>query len=216
MTGATNVKFVDDITLVTIDMGKLMSDSMKTATDQRVNRSRENKLDINVTNTTECLMILVQNNGLPLIKVNGEFIERVDPSKHVGIVIRSDLKWHLQCLLYEFKCSRIYYLVKLKISGLCQFDLLPIYVSLIRIAVRHLVHRIVQRVVSDNGVYPERSFQESVVQGVIPDTCPILRLPTLTERHDLMCKRLFNVMFDPHRRHHILPVKRHLVNYIIP
>ncbi len=90
VTEAKNVKFVDDSTLVTIGRKNLKSDSMQRATDQTVKWSKENKLSINATKNKRNFG---QDNSLPLIELNGGFIESVNQSKLLGVIIRSDLKW---------------------------------------------------------------------------------------------------------------------------
>ncbi len=78
---------------VTTGRKNLKSDSMQRATDQRAKWSKENKLGINATKTTEILISLGHDISLPFIELNGWFIERVNKSKLLGDIISSDLKW---------------------------------------------------------------------------------------------------------------------------
>ncbi len=61
--------------------------SMQRATDQSAKWSKENKLGINATKTKEILISFGQDNSLPLIELNGGFIERVNQSKLLGVNI---------------------------------------------------------------------------------------------------------------------------------
>ncbi len=55
--------------------------------------SKENKLGINATKTKEILISFGPDNSLPLIELNEGFIERVNQSKLLGVIISSHLKW---------------------------------------------------------------------------------------------------------------------------
>ncbi len=119
VTEAKNVKFVDDSTLVIIGRKNLKSDSMQRDTDQTAKWSKENKLGINATKTTELLIRFGQDNSLPLIELNRGFIERINQSKLLGVIISSDLKWDAHAHYINSKATkRIHYLRELKRSGL--------------------------------------------------------------------------------------------------
>ncbi len=84
VTEAINVKFVDDSTIVTIGRQNLKSDSMQRPTDQTKKWSKENKLVITATTKTKTKLISFgQDNSLPLIELNGGFIESVKQVKAI-------------------------------------------------------------------------------------------------------------------------------------
>ncbi len=111
VTEATNVKFVDNLTLVTIGRKNLKSDSIQRAADQTAKWPKENKLGINATKVKESLICFGQDNSLLLIKLNGGFIKRVNQSKLLGFIISSDLKWDAYVHYINSKAAkRIHYL----------------------------------------------------------------------------------------------------------
>ncbi len=218
VTEAKNVKFVDDSTLVTIGRKNLKSDSMQRATDQTAKWSKEIKLGINSTKTKEILIIFGQDNSLPFIDHNGGFIERVNQSKLLGVIISSDLKWDAHVHYINSKATkRIHYLRELKRSGLSQSHLPHMYLALVRSVFEYACQ------VWSTGLTKElcqtlESIQKRAFKIVVPkesyqNACLTLRIPTLKERRESLCKSPFNAMKDPsHRLHHMIPVKRNLGN----
>ncbi len=158
------------------------------------------------------------DNSLPLIELNGGFIERVNQSKLLCVIISSDLKWDAHVHYINSKAAkRIHYLRELKRSRLSQFHLLHIYVALVRSVVEYACH------VWSTGLTKElcqmlesiqkRAFKIVVPKGSYQNVCLTLRISTLKERRESLCKSLFNAMKDPsHRLHHTIPVKRNLGN----
>ncbi len=134
VTEAINVKFVDDSTIVTIGRQNLKSDSMQRPTDQTKKWSKENKLVITATTKTKTKLISFgQDNSLPLIELNGGFIERANQSKLLCVIISSGLKWDDHVHYINSKATkRSHYLRELKRSGLSQSHLLHIHFALVR------------------------------------------------------------------------------------
>ncbi len=63
-----------------------------------------------------------------------------------------------------------------------------------------------------NGSIP-RAFKIVVPKESYQNACLTLRIPTLKEKRESLCKSLFNAMKDSsHRLHHMIPV--HIINKI--
>ncbi len=217
VTEAKNVKFVDDLTLVIIGRKNLKSDSMQRATDQShqtAKWSKDKKLGINATKTKEILIGFGQDNSLPLIELNGGFIERVNQSKLLGVTISSDLKWDAHAHYINSKAAkRIHYLRELKRSGLSQSHLLHIYLPLVRSGVGYACQvwstALTKELCQTLESLQKRAFKIIVPKESYQNACLTLRIPTLKERRESLCKSLFNAMKGPsHRLHHMIPAKR--------
>ncbi len=74
-TVATDVKFVDDSTLVDIRNKNTKSDRMQEAANEAASWSEENRLGINETKTKQIIVWLGNNNDIPPLEVNGKEIE---------------------------------------------------------------------------------------------------------------------------------------------
>ncbi len=84
------------------------------------------------------MISFAQDNSLPFIELNGGFIERVNQSKLLGVIINSDLKWDTHVHYINSKSAkRIHFLRELKRSGLSQFHLLRINLALVRSVVEY-------------------------------------------------------------------------------
>ncbi len=222
VTKAKNVKFVDDSTLVTIGRKNMKSNNMQRATDRTAKWSKENKLGINATKTKEILISFGQNDSVTLIERNGGFIERVNQSKLLGVIISSDLKWDAHVHYINSKATkRIHYLRKRKRSGLSQSHLLRIYLALVKSVVEYacqvwstgLTKELYQTLESTQ----KRVFKIVVLKESYQNACLTLRIPTLKERCESLCKSLFNAMKDPSDRlHHMMPATRNLGNRFYP
>ncbi len=90
---------------------------------------------------TKKLIHFGQDNSLPLIELNGGFIESLNPSKLLGVIISSDLKCDAHVHYINSKAAKsIHYLRELKKSALSQSHLLRIYLALVRSVVEYAYH----------------------------------------------------------------------------
>ncbi len=154
--------------------------------------------------------------------LNGGFIERVNQSKLLGVIINSDLKWNAHVHYINSKAAKwIHFFKELKRSGLSHSHLLWTYLALVRSVVEYAYQ------VWSTGLTKElcqtlESIQKRAFKIVVPtesyqNACLTLRIPTLYERRESLCKSLFIAMKDPsHRLHHMIPVKRNVGNRPYP
>ncbi len=175
--------------------------SLTVCKELQTRQRNESKLGINARKTNEMVICFGHDNSLPLIERNGGFIERVNQSKLLGVLISSDLKWdaHVHCINSK-ATNRIHYLIELKWSGLSQPHLLHIYLALVRSVVEYACE------VRSTGLTKElcqtlKSIQKRAFKIVVPkesyqNACLTLRIPTLKERRESLCKSLFNAMKD--------------------
>ncbi len=90
---ATDVKCMDDSTLVDTENKNTKSDRMQEAANEAASQSVENRLEINETKTKEIIVWFGNNNDIPPLELNGKGIECVHQSKLLGIVISDELRW---------------------------------------------------------------------------------------------------------------------------
>ncbi len=164
----------------------------------------------------------VQDNSLPLIELNREFIERVNQSKLLGVIISSDLKWDAHVHHINSKVAKmIHYFRELKRSGLSQSHHFHIYLGLVRSVVEYACQvwstGLTKELCQTFNSIQKRAFKIVVPKESYQNACLTLRIPTLQKRHENLCKSLFNAMKVPsHRLHHMIPGKRNLGNRSYP
>ena len=72
-------------------------------------------------------------NTVPMLTIDGNEIDNVQLAKLVVVTISSDLTWNKHVENIDAKAwKRVYMLYQLKRAGICQHDLVTIYVSVIR------------------------------------------------------------------------------------
>jgi hypothetical protein len=140
----------------------------------------------------------------------------------IGIVISDDLGWDAHVHHINSKASkRIYYIRELKRSGLTQSDLIRIYLALVRSVCEYACPVWSTDITKGQNntleSIQQRAFRIILLKQPYLEACDELQIPTLKNRHDSLCKKLFQSMCDPsHKLHHMIPPKRNLRNRTYP
>jgi hypothetical protein len=125
-------KFVDDVTLCEV-VADPSTSQMQVATNQLVEWSRQNLMNINTKKTKEMMFGQILSNPLPQIAVNNGTVERVSSFKLLGVIITNNLRWDEHITLICSKANkRLHYLKLLKRCSVSADDLLNYYKSVIR------------------------------------------------------------------------------------
>lgn len=177
--------------------------------------SKDNNLNPNPTKTKEMIIKFTQSElQLNPILLNDLEIERVDKSKLLGIIINNKLTWndHVE-YIYTKACKRLYFLTMLRRSGSDKEDLKMYYTSVIRSVLEFSC-----QVWSTGLTIGEQDKLESIQKRAFKIITQNedyevakheLNLPTLEERRNSLCKKLFTEMQrNDHKLHHLLPPTR--------
>ena len=96
-----------------------LSCKMQCASNELVQWSEENKLNINTRNTKEIILSQRCNSQMPTVNIQGEDVERVTKFKLLGVIVNQSQKWNDHILSLQRKAnSRIYFQKSLKRPGL--------------------------------------------------------------------------------------------------
>ena len=88
-------KFVDDTTVTElVAKSAELSCRMQCACNELVQRSDDNKLNINNRKTKKLIMGQLYNSQVPTVNIQGEDIERVTKFKLLGVIVNQSLKWN--------------------------------------------------------------------------------------------------------------------------
>ena len=105
--------------------------------------TKENSMRINPDKTKEIMMICFSkdrghSDALSNLVINDSIVERVQPSKILGVIVSNDLSWnqHIEGIITKAS-KRLYVLYQLKRAGVSQKDLLRVYLSVIRPVVEY-------------------------------------------------------------------------------
>ena len=85
------------------------------------------------TNQNKCLSVVCKTPSSEVLSQDGNEIDNVQYAKLIGVTISSDLTWnkHVENIVAKAG-KRVYMLYQLKRAGICQHDIVTIYVSVIR------------------------------------------------------------------------------------
>lgn len=133
-------KYVDDLTL---KESRLFSEqsSMQTAINQLDTWSSENCMSLNEDKCKLiCISFMKDPPPSPVILLNGKAIEYTEDACILGVWISADMKWgkHVTTIIKKAS-SRLFWLKKLKRSGVCTEDLCAIYLLYVRPVIEYAV-----------------------------------------------------------------------------
>ena len=129
-------KYVDDSTLFEICNTTDVS-VMQESIDRAVNWTHNNCMKINSKKSKEMVICFTPDenfrNSIPSIVIEGNIVETVEYAKLLGVTLSNDLTWnrHVDCIVKK-AAKRVYMLYQLKRAGISQFDLVTVYISVVR------------------------------------------------------------------------------------
>lgn len=214
-TDCTTIKYVDDTTIYKIT-NDVTDQTLQRATDTAIAWSKRNNMKINPIKSKEMLISYAKKNPpiVPPIIIDHQDIERVTSCKLLGVMLNEKLTWddHIN-MIYKKACQKLFFLTKLRRTKATSADVMKIYVATIRPCVEYAcqlwhggltgaqhkqLESIQERAMA--MAYPALSYEEA---------CQITGLPTLKERRDTMCSRLFLSAQEPtHKLYPLLPEPR--------
>ena len=205
-----DVKFMDDATITEIRQ-KSKGSELQTSADQVCNWSEVNHLGINTDKTKEMLFSFGNPPKIDPLIMNGVEIERVKKTKLLGVMITDNLKWDEHIDYINGKASkRLYFLRRLKRSGLEDRELIVLYVSMIRSVLEYACpvwSTCLTIGLSDTiESIQKRAFHIIDSSLTYEEACTKFQMQTLKERRDDICAKFFQKMTLPnHRLHDLLP-----------
>ncbi len=128
-------KYIDDGTMFEICTSGSASRLQDSANDV-AQWSKENDMRLNPKKTKEMLISFAREpthvNSVPNINNDGVDIERVTQAKVLGVTVSSNLTWnaHVDNIVTKAR-KQVYILYQLKRAGICQCDMVKIYLSVI-------------------------------------------------------------------------------------
>ena len=140
--------------------------------------------------------MLKNQPSLQPLMIDNQYLGMVQTTKLLGVYLTSDLKWTKHVTRICSKASkRLYALRLLKRNGVQSCDLQKVYCSFVRPILEYACpvwHSSLSILLSDQIehiqkralriILPNMSYQESL---------SMLKLPTLTERRELLCMRFY-------------------------
>ena len=205
-----DVKFMDDATITEIRQ-KAKGSELQNSADQVCDWSAINHLGINTDKTKEMLFSFGNPPAIDPLVMNGVEIERVHETKLLGVMITDDLKWDTHIDYVNKKASkRLYFLRRLKRSGLDSRELIVLYVSMIRSVLEYACpvwSTCLTIGLSDTLESIQiRAFRIIDSSLSYEEACEKFQMQTLKERREEICKKFFMKMTNPtHRLHDLLP-----------
>jgi hypothetical protein len=213
-TDCPTIKYVDDTTIYHVS-NEANDNSLQTAVNTAVDWSNRNSMKINASKTKEMMICFSKSPPLiPHITIDSKEIERVTSFKLLGIEINDNLNWndHIE-KVYKKACQRLYFISQLKRTKISSNGIVKVYVTLVRPILEYscqlwhaglnahhqeLLESIQERALS--MAFPLLAYEDALIEASIP---------TLSERREELCKRLFSMAQDPtHKLHNLLPPER--------
>ena len=205
-----DVKYMDDATITEIRL-KSKGSELQTSADEVCSWSATNRLGINTDKTKEMLFSFGNPPDIQPMVMNGVEIERVKKTKLLGVMITDDLKWDLHVEYIHKKASkRLYFLRRLKRSGLSCDELIVLYVSMIRSVLEYACPVwstcLTKGLIDDLESIQRRAFRIIDSSLSYESACEKFDMQTLLERREDICAKFFKSMTNPkHRLHDMVP-----------
>ena len=196
-TCVNDIKYVDDSSLWEKCQRSGEDSKLQQATDQAVEWSDKNNMDINA-DKTKYMEIYFGRSPLSLhpITIGGSEIEQVSVFKLLGLMINNKLTWHDHIDYICRKASkRIYFLVLMKRANKSASDIVHTYVAIIRSVLEYVCivwHPVLTKHQSDQIEHiQKRSLKIAFPDHSYHDALLTCNLETLYGRRESMCKKIF-------------------------
>ena len=187
----------------------LIQDSVNDAVDWTSN----NYMKINSKKSKEMIISFTRNihvhEDVPNIVIEGNPVEQVEHAKLLGVILSNDLTWnkHVDSIVKK-AAKRVYMLYQLKRAGICQTDLVTVYISVVRPVLEYACpvwHTNLPKYLSDNiemiqkramkSIFPGKSYDDILsVYPTRPSAYDTTGYPVFTRQHRLPT---FGLPFDP-------------------
>ena len=213
-TDCTTVKYVDD-TSIYHATNNPEDHSLQVAVNTALQWSKSNDMRINPAKSKEMIVSFAKEKPtVPNIIIDGMNIERVQTCTLLGITLNEDLTWHDHIeKVYKKASQRLFFVAQLRKSRMSGNELVTVYISLVRPILEYgcqlwhggltvhqgtLLESIQERALAI--AFPQLSYTNALSQA---------NLPTLHQRRDDLCKRMFHDAQDPcHKLNALLPPER--------
>ena len=206
------VKYVDD-TSVLHAVNDSSDSSFQNSAEYLHNWAKENNMIFNVKKTKELVFHFKASQcDFPVLTIGDDVIERVSEAKILGVTIQSDLKWNSHITNIIKKANKRLYLLSLcKRAGLGIYDLLCIYVTLIRSVLEYCCvvwHPALPKYLHEDVEYVQKRALKLIFPLCDYDSAMTkANLETLYTRRERQCDKLFRKMCHPsHKLFSILPL----------
>ncbi len=209
-------KYVDDTSLKHTDYNYESSTTLQEATNDAFTWSAvTNHMKVNPKKTKEMTITFRQNtDNIAPITLDNVPLESVVISKLLGVVVSNDLKWGPHVEMIVSKCrQRLFFLQQLKRAGVDPRDIVHIFTTVARPILEYAAvvwhTSLTQEQSDDIERIQKRALRIAYPSLESDDTQEMLKLPSLHDRRDDMCRKLFVEMQSPsHKLHHLLPTER--------
>ena len=204
LTTATPIyKYIDDCTIFEVTSQSSATSDIQRHLDSINQWIKDNNMRINSKKSKELNICFSKSRPvLQPLMIDNAPLDSVQSAKLLGIWIQSDLRWDLHVETICSKASkRLYALRCLKRSGAPAKDLGTVYCCFIRPIIEYACpvwHSSLPNVLSDDLeriqkratriMLPELSYKERLAE---------LKLPTLYERRDELCRRFYKTIRRP-------------------
>ena len=208
-------KFVDDSTVTEIiEQGN--QSEMQSAVQDVSDWNNENGSKLNPQKCKELIIKPKCYQGfIEPVQVEGKVIRQVKSSKLLGITINENLTWneHINNIVKKAN-KRLFFLRTLKKSGVSTEDLNTYYKSVIRPVLEYCC-QVWHPPIANNETQTNKieHIQERAAKIMLPymethKAKEALKLESLFDRREKLCKRFFIAMCNSeHRLHYLLPAR---------
>jgi len=207
--------YVDDTTLSeVVPISAPDESTMQQEVNSLVTWTQRNDMKINPEKTKELIIDFSRNNSdIPPLYMNDTTVERVKSAKLVGVHVQDDLKWttHVEEICAKAN-RRVFILTHLRRAGATPDDLVKVYCTLIRPLLEYACP-VWSTSIPSYLISSIESIQKRCLKIIHPfisydESRTLLKLPTLEERREVLCKTFFKkIQSTNDKLHYLLPEK---------
>ena len=206
-----DIKFVDDTTIFEIvPLGQ--SSKMQLAANEANDWAKRNNMSLNAGKTKEIIVYFGKKDvDIPPVILEGTAIKQVSEANLLGVKLNKKLNWddHVDALVKK-AYPRLHYLRLLKRAGVAPAQLVTVYKSLVRSLAEYACQAWSTSLTSGQSNKLEK-LQQRALRIILPElkydeAMKQLNLPSMSERRNKLCNKLFRSIQEPeHSLHKLLP-----------
>jgi len=213
-TGCETIKYVDDTTLYNVS-SQTDDQALQGALNVALKWSTENDMRLNGAKTKEMLISFSKEPPeVATLFVNDTPVERVNQCTLLGVQLSSNLTWegHVNKIVKKANV-KLFFIRQLKRARVLPGDIVSTFLAVVRPVLEYACqvwhagltteqHNALEKI-------QERALRIAAPGMSYPEALTHYDIPTLLERRNVLCKRLFTDMKkDTHKLHGLLPPKR--------
>ena len=186
---------------------------MQSAANEANDWAKRNNMSLNASKTKEIVVYFGKKDvDIPPVILEGTAIKQVNEAKLLGVKLNKKLNWddHVDALVKKAN-PRLHYLRLLKRAGVAPAQLVTVYKSLVRSLAEYACQVWSTSLTSGQSNKLEK-LQQRALRIILPElkydeAMKQLNLPSMSERRNKLCNKLFRSIQEPeHSLHKLLPV----------